>query len=230
MIDMSALVASSGCVESRGNIYLRRAAYAILGGLVVFDALNFLQVVPYQVEFTLFGRIVSTGGAFLALVIADALFKKHIGRALPGIVWASFALIIVGDFFGDVFHFYGSWDRYDQAIHFLSGPFLVAPLIALLVMIKNAKQWRVPDGILYLLALGINVTIAVLYEVEEYLEDFFTLSQRLGDGPDTANDLMVNLIGGVGCILAVMAYKKIRHYWYSRKGFSVPVHIVSVSH
>ncbi|MBP6944749.1 hypothetical protein KBD61_00180 [Patescibacteria group bacterium] len=223
-------IASSRFGESRLDIYLRRAAYTILGGLVLFDALNFFQVLPYKVEFTLFGRIVSTGGAFLALAIADALFKKHIGRALPGIARVSFALIIIGDFFGDVFHFYGSWDRYDQAIHFLSGPFLVAPLIALLGMIKNAKQWRVPDGILYLLALGINVTIAVLYEVEEYLEDFFTLSQRLGDGPDTANDMMVNLIGGAGCILAILAYKKIKHSWYSRKGFSVPVHIISPSH
>jgi uncharacterized membrane protein YsdA (DUF1294 family) len=97
-------------------------------------------------------------------------------------------------------------------------------------MMKNAKQWRIPDEVLYLLALGINVIVAVLYEVEEYLEDFFTLSQRLGDGPDTANDMMVNLIGGAGCMVGVLVYKKIKHHWYSRRGFSVPVHIVSVSH
>lgn len=220
----------AACGESRADTYLRKATYGILGGLVAFDALNFFQVLPYKVEFTLFGRIVSTGGAFLALVIADTLFKKQIKRALPGVVWMSFALIIIGDFFGDVLHLYGSWDRYDQVIHFLSGPFLVAPLIALLVIIKNAKQWRIPDGILYLLALGINVIIAVLYEVEEYLEDFFTLSQRLGDGPDTANDMMVNLIGGAGCIVAILAYKKMRKYWYSRKGFSVPVSVISTPH
>ncbi len=230
MRHMSTPIASSYCRESRLDIYLRRVAYVVLGGLVLFDMLNFFQVLPYKVEFTLFGRIVSTGGAFLALAVADALFKKHLGHALPGIAWVSFSLIIIGDFLGDVFHFYGSWDRYDQVMHFLSGPFLVAPLIALFIMIKNVKQWRVPDEVLYLLALGINVIIAVLYEVEEYLEDFFTLSQRLGDGPDTANDMMVNLIGGAGCMVGVLAYKKIKHYWYSRRGFSVPVHIVSVSH
>jgi hypothetical protein len=84
---MSTPIASSDCRESRLDIYLRRVAYAALGGLVLFDALNFFQVLPYKVEFTLFGRIVSTGGAFLVLAIADVLFKKHLGHALPGIAW-----------------------------------------------------------------------------------------------------------------------------------------------
>jgi hypothetical protein len=55
MRHMSTPIASSDCRESRLDIYLRRVAYAALGGLVLFDALNFFQFLPYKVEFTLFG-------------------------------------------------------------------------------------------------------------------------------------------------------------------------------
>ena len=60
------------------------------------------------------------------------------------------------------------------------------------------------------MALCLNVLFAVLYEIEEYSEDFFYGTNRLGDGPDTANDLMLNLIGGAIIILAIMAYRAIR--------------------
>lgn len=231
MVDYMLTSSASRHVQHSGaDGYLRHAAYCILVGLVVFDLLNFLRIIPYKVEFTALGRIISTGGVFLALFLADSAIHKILRTRLPGIVWLFCTLIVIFDFLGDVFHFYARWPWYDQFAHFTSGPLLMGALIAGLFMLARAERWRIPDGVLYLLALGIDAIIAVLYEIEEYLEDVFTLSHRLGDGPDTANDLMMNLIGGAGLILGVIVYQKIKEYTLHHRRTSVPVHIVPVTH
>lgn len=68
-------------------------------------------------------------------------------------------------------------------------------------------KWRCPRAVTYGLALGASTIFAVLYEVEEYLEDYFFQTNRLGDGPDTANDLMLNLFGGALLIVCLMGYR-----------------------
>lgn len=215
--------------RSNLDIHFRHIAYLVLGGLTIVDALNFFQILPYRVEFTALGRIISTGGVFLVLFIVDSIIHARLGRCLPGLVWCACTVIVAFDFLGDVLHFYARWPWYDQFAHFMSGPLLVGALMMGLFLLARAERWRVPDGVLYVLAMGIDAMIAVLYEVEEYLEDVFTLSHRLGDGPDTANDLMMNLIGGAGLIAVIIVYQKIKQYMLNHRRISVPAHIVPAS-
>jgi len=49
-----------------------------------------------------------------------------------------------------------------------------------------------------------------MYEIEEYLEDYFTGSHRLGDGLDTAEDLMFNIVGGLVVLSIIVIYLKIK--------------------
>lgn len=199
----------------------------ILVSLAIFDILNALRILPYGVEFTHVGRVISTGGVALVLYLIEKLVHQNIGVRLSGYVWMAGTLIVGIDFVGDVLRLYGSWQPYDQFAHFLSGPLLVGALLLALSTIAHHQHWQMPRVIFYLLVLGIDLMVAVLYEIEEYLEDVLTLSHRLGDGPDTVNDILMNLVGGAGLILAIVVYEKAKQKWRTRKTLSIPVRIVT---
>ncbi len=212
--------------EQKGEKWARKMAIGVLAALTIFDVLNALQLVSATIEFTHFGRIISTGGVLLGLFVLDRYFQKRWRVSLPSAAWMVGAMIVLVDFVGDVLRLYGRWEQYDQFAHLLSGPLLVGALILGLSVIARAEQWRVPNSVLILLALGLDAIIAVCYEIEEYLEDVFTLSHRLGDGPDTANDLMMNVLGGVLLVVGMVVYEKAKQKWYTFKSASVPVRVI----
>ena len=60
-------------------------------------------------------------------------------------------------------------------------------------------------------SLGFVALFGDFYEIEEYLEDrlYHGRQVRLGGGPDTADDLLFNLVGGVAVGLVYLFSKKI---------------------
>ncbi len=67
-----------------------------------------------------------------------------------------------------------------------------------------------PTSALLFLTFTIGVTLGAGYELLEYSEDVLTGSSRLGDGPDTGNDLLMDFIGAALATLSVRS-------WYKRK-------------
>lgn len=61
-----------------------------------------------------------------------------------------------------------------------------------------------PRGETYIIGFSLSVVIQVVYELEEYVEDLLTGSNRLGDGFDTANDLMLGLFGAMLGALVIL--------------------------
>lgn len=118
---------------------------------------------------------------------------------LPGV------LVVAFDAGGDIMHWYSSVEWYDVWMHF-SGTFTVALYLWNLFAIHN--RHHCPPSQLILLACTTAITFSVIYEIEEYLEDVFTSSNRLGDGPDTGNDLMMNFFGAFVAFLLVHAITK----------------------
>ena len=107
---------------------------------------------------------------------------------LPGV------LVVAFDAGGDILHWYSSIVWYDMWMHF-AGTFTVALYLWNLFAIHNRHHY--PPSQLILLACTTAITFSVVYEIEEYLEDVFTSSNRLGDGPDTGSDLMMNFFGAI---------------------------------
>ena len=93
-------------------------------------------------------------------------------------------------------HFYGRYGWYDQAMHLVGGGVVMA--IVLAVFSKVSIRFELPIAAVLVLAIGLVALFGSFYEIEEYLEDRFYHGHtvRLGDGPDTADDLMWNLVGG----------------------------------
>lgn len=168
----------------------------LFSSLLIFELLVWLKVIPLTVTFTIIGLMITQGAVWLVLEVIQA-------RLRCPYQWWIMTLIVLAvmlDAAGDFFHWYAIFRWYDAALHlFASG---VAALwvwnIAMLVYGKRAAH-----KLIFISTFAIAVTMGVAYEIEEYLEDYFTGSHRLGDGFDTANDLLLNTIGALGAVLIV---------------------------
>ena len=192
------------------SVWWRRGIFTLFGILFAFEGLNYIGVLSHKVDYTWFGRLFSTIAIFGILQLFDWLFHNKLSTRLPLAVWTLTGTLLLFDFIGDIFSFYTRWMWYDQVAHFLSGPLVVCSLLITLEAVKTQARWHVPRSMIYTLALGMSTIFAVLYEIEEYLEDYFFQAHRLGDGPDTVNDLMLNFLGGTALLLCVVGYRGVK--------------------
>lgn len=189
-------------------MWIRRLLSLTFVGLFVFEVLNYFQVISFRVDYTWLGRFVSTLVMFGMLRLIDEGFRRKLGTRLQGKVWVLMTVLLWFDFLGDVFGLYSRWMWYDQVVHFLSGILLVTCLWIVLKTCATRLHWVIPNSVIAVLALGVNTIFAVLYEIEEYMEDAFFGTNRLGDAFDTANDLLLNLLAGALVILSLFVWKR----------------------
>lgn len=177
----------------------------------MFELLGADNLYQTKIVFTWFGLLIT--GAVVWLMVEGASFylRKKAGQPLSG--WAM--LVAVGalylDALGDIFGFYnwnfrGLW--YDQIAHFWGGLAAGAVVLSVMLTMVKAEIIKVNKTALFILALAVTGFLGQLYEIEEYLEDYFRGSNRLGDGVDTANDMLLNIVGSAISIGAGLALKK----------------------
>ena len=114
--------------------------------------------------------------------------------------------------FGDVKRFYGTYSWYDQAMHLCGGAATAFAGWSLFKDILEPDSLKIHHWLAAVLGFGVGVFGGALYEIEEYSEDVLTSSHRLGDGFDTANDLLLDILGAaiILCI-ALFIYKRRKH-------------------
>lgn len=193
--------------------WLKRIAQSIFIAIFTFEFLNAVHLLSFKIEYSWFGVTLSTAVIFVGISLIESLCSQKLEFQLPGVVWFMGLVLILNDFVGDVLGAYARWEHYDQLIHGLSGVILVGFFLLLFEGVARRQSWRVPPVILYALALGMNMIGAVLYEIEEYSEDVFFGSRRLGDGPDTVNDLLMSLTCGIATILVVVGVRAWKRHW-----------------
>lgn len=186
-------------------------------GLILFELFNEIGLLNFALDFTWFGLAITSLGVWFILELASFCLRKKCGMAMPG--WILFLAVIAVylDAFGDIFKFYSQFARYDQAMHFLASA--AAMLVAFGFINQLVKTGKINlklkgQGVLSVL---ITSFAGVLYEIEEYLEDYFRGTNRLGDGPDTANDLMMNLFGAILIFVMIMLINKCNERQRNRK-------------
>ncbi len=190
--------------------WLRKVLYVFFIGTLVFEILNFAGILSFRVDYTWLGRVVSSAVLFSGLTIIDWIFRRFVKTRLPISIWIMCALLLWSDFVGDIFGFYTRFEWYDQLIHFSSGPILSVSFLLAYQTIATRFAWKQPRSLAYITALGLGTICAVLYELEEYFEDYFYGTNRLGDGFDTANDLLLSLVGSIVILVIVAAYQAFR--------------------
>ncbi len=165
-------------------------------GLIIFEFLNLINILYVPLDFSWFGLIVTASFVWLTVELVVYFWKAK--EYLPVALGLSF-LGVLFDALGDIFHFYSRFGFYDRSIHLVIGA-----IIAYLLFILTKKYSP-------LFILGMTSLLGVLYEIEEYLEDKFIHHRglRLGDGPDTADDLLMNLLGALLMIFIIFIFKKL---------------------
>jgi hypothetical protein len=178
--------------------------------LFVFEQLNHYHILHFPLDFTWIGLMVSLGVAVGLLEGVNWAFRRSWGIELPWATWTYVLIAVSIDAAGDVFHLYSRLPWYDQVAHFSGG--LIAGFVfmaAIATYARGVRQQYSPAAIA-VYAYGLAMALGAAYEIEEYLEDFFTGSHRLGDGPDTANDLLMNALGAMVAVLALTCARRLR--------------------
>lgn len=189
----------------------RFLARIVFAGLIIFEIFNYFSVLKFKVDFTWFGLILTAAAIWGGLEIAHHFLKMRCHHILHSAIWflAIFALCI--DALGDILHCYSRFSWYDQVAHFTGSVVAGAIIFSILKAVNPCRVNKMGDSLMYFLTFTSVTTLGVFYELEEYLEDYFNLTNRLGDGPDTTNDLLLNVVGVLAVILFVLVVKKIKN-------------------
>lgn len=208
---------NQGREERANDLAVINFVRLLFGGLIIFEILNFLKILQFNTQFTWLGLVLTSIFCLALLEISAYRYKKKRGHYLHWSVWLIITIALGLDAAGDFFHLYGKIVWWDQVVHYS----VCAVINFLLFAVINAfwidkfkfsllfKSGRLKLALF--LSTASTVSLGALYEVEEYLEDVFFKTNRLGPGADTANDLTMNILGALTTVAIVYAYYLITH-------------------
>lgn len=164
--------------------------------LIGFEALNFFGFLPYATYFSWLGLLVTSIGAMIVIELVYLLFRRE-GVILPTLPYLISGASLWLDALGDVMGLYGKFSWYDQFSHIAGGMAVMSVAIAMFSQYR--ERHKISLALMLFIAISFTSFFGSLYEIEEYLEDryYHGEQKRLGDGPDTADDLLMNFIGGL---------------------------------
>ena len=154
--------------------------------------------------------IAFTGSVVLILTFVPAIIERQLNVRLPVeftlitcvFLYASFGL-------GEVRNFYHKYWWWDLMLHSFSA--LVMGLIGFLLIYVFYMTNRIRLAPVYvaMVAFGFAVTVGTLWEVFEFLMDwFFSLNMQKSGLIDTMTDMLVNIAGAILAALIGYTYVK----------------------
>lgn len=175
--------------------------------LMIVETASATRLITAQPSFTAAGLLLQVVVFYLFFESVTYWLRKKYRRDLPWWTIGSLVTLIVSDAMGDYLDWYGNVFYFDSLLH------LLFPAAAI-INVWQLRRWLGLTTSYRFLALTIApciITLSAFYEIEEYLEDYLTGSHRLGDGFDTANDLLMGVLGSFLPILLGYLYKRFRH-------------------
>ena len=209
-----------------------RTIRLLFAALLIFEFLNWIGALHFEVKFTWLGLIITGGGVYGFLEFLNYYLKKH---HQAGIHWVAFLLgliPVVFDAAGDMFYFYNYW-WYDISAHFLGSAAAAGIIFAFFKILRrtNFVNWYLGTRMFF--AFTTAVALGVLFELEEFGEDLLTCyhrdlipfiadkllpcGQRFGDAYDTGADLFYNVLGGLAAVLIAFGWSLHRRSLEAKK-------------
>ncbi len=185
--------------------------------LIIFEILNFLKILQFNTQFTWLGLVITSIFTLTVLEITANKYKLKKGFYLHWSIWIIITIALSLDAAGDFLHLYGKLSWWDQVVHYSNSAIIAFTLFAVINAFwidKFKFSLLLKEGRLKLalfLAATSTVSLGALYEMEEYLEDVFFHTNRLGPGTDTANDLTVNILGVLTTVVIIVIYYLATH-------------------
>lgn len=197
-------------VASRDNNLIKRATRFGFVSLFVFELGNFLNLLPFEPDYTWLGLMLTLGFVFGAIEGLDVVFRRTSGSALPVLVWPLTLSAVTIDALGDTLHWFTRFSWYDQVAHFGITALAVGVVFYILSTGLAGGGLQLSRGVRLGLAYVIVLALGSVYEVEEYVEGRLFGTNRSGGDLDTANDMLMNLLGAslVVVLTLVWQYRK----------------------
>jgi len=168
---------------------IRKVIRILFLALLFFYSLNLFQVLHIPLDFSWIGLISTALGAWLLLEKFD----------LPDWIWLLSFFAITLDACSDIFHLYSHLESWDRLMHFWGGMFLSFPLLQLMSNFQEKQNSEISRLFFLIILISFIGLLGTFYEILEYLTDkfYFGHPKALGDGADTVEDLVFNLVGGI---------------------------------
>ena len=177
-------------------------------GWLIFEFLNLIKVLDFTLDFSWLGIMLTASFIWGAIEITSYRINKSTGQPFPWLVYLIGLIGTTWDALGDVAHFYSRYEWYDQVAHALGAAAAALVIFFALWRLKEAGKLVIGDKLLATFSFCSAAFLSVLYEVEEYLEDVFFHTNRLGNGVDTANDLLWNTVGSIIIVFTALYIMK----------------------
>ena len=204
--------------KEQKTLILINFARFLFAGVIIFEILNYLKILELNTQFTWLGLVITSVFILTLLEIIAYKYRQKKNHYLHWSIWVIVTIAISLDAAGDFFHLYGQISWWDMAVHYSVSAIMAFTLFAVINAFwidKFKYSLLLKEGKLKLalfLAATSTVSMGALYEVEEYLEDVFFHTNRLGPGTDTANDIAMNILGVLTTIAIIVIY-----YFVTRK-------------
>jgi hypothetical protein len=203
--------------KENASLLVINLARALFAGLIIFEILNYLKILTFNTQFTWLGLVITSIFTLTLLEVVAYKYKQKKGHYLHYSIWLILTTALSLDAAGDFFHLYGKFVWWDQTVHYGVSAILAFTLFAVINAFwvdKFQYSLLFREGRLRLalfLAATSTISLGALYEIEEYLEDVFFHTNRLGPGTDTANDLTMNFLGTLTTISIIAIYYILTH-------------------
>jgi len=201
------------------NKILINLSRLLLAGIIIYELLNQFKILHQPLTFTWIGLAITAIFVWIILETASLYTRKKCGRPIPGLAMMAAVGVVYFDALGDIFHLYANYGWYDQLAHFLGGAAVGGIIFSIVRSLLDCQHIRLGAFGAGFFSWTTAAFFSVLYELEEYFEDYFAgriaagYTLRLGDGPDTANDLFLDLVGS----LLIIVIASVIYYVYHRK-------------
>lgn len=131
------------------------------------------------------------------------VYLSRRGIRLPALVSWIVAAGIWSDAVANFWHLFGNILWWDKLAHAFGSVAPAAVFWAILHQLNALKRIVLPRWAIAVMAIGLTMTLASIYEITEMIGDLWFPTHRITDLFDTADDLMYNLAGsGLTVILA----------------------------
>ncbi len=168
--------------------------------LISFEFLNLRGFLPFTLDFSWLGLIGTAFFIWLSLEVYHYFYQP-----LPWFIYFTAFSGVTLDAFSDIFHLYSQIIWWDRWMHFFEGA--IAAIIILYLFKKSPFYSHAKDFSVGVYTILLISFLGFLYEYLEFLIDkfYFGYPKSLGDGPDTVDDMLFNLLGAT-IIMALLFF------------------------
>ncbi|MFA5052236.1 MAG: hypothetical protein WC544_04255 [Patescibacteria group bacterium] len=185
----------------------------------MFEILNWIGVLHFTLAFTWFGLVFTMSMVWALVEFMSWRVRKTTGEPLPWFVYLGALFSSSVDAMGDIKHWYVTYSWYDQVAHSTGGGMAALLIFYTLWRSRNAGRMFMGKYMTGFMTVAFTMALGSCYELEEYLEDVIrgVVGVRLGDGPDTTNDMLMNMIGALIVVAILMFIIKKYTNWRAIK-------------